>query len=97
MGAVVAAGLTCEYQRRQQDLGYAKAYDQHQKHPRSQFRPNPACGTFCGEHYPSGWRLNRSATAGGCMFVCHHRRSRIEFGSVLPLTIGLAALNCESV
>jgi hypothetical protein len=31
------------------------------KHPRSQFRPNPACDTFCSQHYPSGRRLNRSA------------------------------------
>jgi hypothetical protein len=37
MGAVVAAGLTGEHQRRQQDLRYTEADDQHLKHPRSEF------------------------------------------------------------
>src|SRR5215210_7950420 len=31
MGGVVAADLTCEYQRRQQDLVYTEADDQHLK------------------------------------------------------------------
>src|SRR4029453_15914772 len=32
------------------------------KHPRSQFRPNPACDTFCSQHYPSGRPLNPPAS-----------------------------------
>jgi hypothetical protein len=62
MAAVVAAGLVCEHQRRQKDLGYTEANDQHIKASLFTISPNPACDTFCGEHYPSGRRLNRSAT-----------------------------------
>ena len=62
MGAVVASGLACEHQRRQKDLGYTEANDQHIKASSFTISPNPACDTFCGEHYPSGRRLNRSAT-----------------------------------
>jgi hypothetical protein len=87
MGAVVASGLACEHQRRQKDLGYTEANDQHIKASSFTISPNPACDTFCGEHYPSGRRLNRSATDDHTVasdYVIAQRRPAVLVCTKLP-------------